>query len=80
MFTNIGRIKEEPLGGALRICSLAFAVSPPAQHPVCVTAASYGGQMYLNLLYDQCKLEYDQAERITENMLHKLQQVAQGHQ
>lgn len=52
MLTNIGRINEVSLGKALRIRSLAFAVSPPAQHPICVTAASYGGQMYLNVLYD----------------------------
>ena len=76
MLTNIGRIKEEPLGGTLRIRSLAFEVSPPAQHPVCVTATSYGGQMYLNLLYDQCKLEDDQARRISENMRGKLQKAA----
>ena len=76
MLTNIGRINEAPLGEAVRICSVAFAVSPPAQHPVCVTAASYVGKMYLNVLYDQCKLEDDQARRIAENMLSKLQQAA----
>jgi NRPS condensation-like uncharacterized protein len=76
MLTNIGRIDDVPLGEAVRIRSLAFAVSPPAQHPVCVTAASYGGKMYLNLLYDQCKLEDDQARRISENMLSMLQQAA----
>jgi NRPS condensation-like uncharacterized protein len=76
MLTNIGRIDEVPLGDAVRIRSLAFAVSPPAQHPVCVTAASYDGKMYLNVLYDQCKLEDDQARRISENMLSKLRQAA----
>jgi NRPS condensation-like uncharacterized protein len=76
MLTNIGRINEAPLGEAVRIRSVAFAVSPPAQHPVCVTAASYGGKMYLNVLYDQCKLEDDQARRISENMLSKLRQAA----
>lgn len=74
MLTNIGRINEVSIGKALRIRSLAFAVSPPAQHPVCVTAASYGGQMYLNVLYDQCKLKDDQARRITKNMLNALLQ------
>jgi hypothetical protein len=76
MLTNIGRITEVPLGKALRVRSLAFAVSPPAQHPICVTAASYGGQMYLNILYDQCKVADDQARRITENMQSKLLQQA----
>jgi len=76
MLTNIGRISEVPLGKSLRIRSLAFAVSPPAQHPVCVTAASYGGQMYLNLLYDQCKLKDNQARRITENLERNLLQAA----
>ena len=77
MLTNIGRINEAPLGEAVRIRSLEFAVSPPAQHPVCVTAASYAGKMYLNVLYDQCKLQDDQARRIAENMLSKLQQAAE---
>lgn len=76
MLTNIGRIKEVPLGETLRIRSLAFAVSPPAQQPICVTAASYGGQMYLNVLYDQCKLEDDQVRRIAENMMSSLLQEA----
>jgi NRPS condensation-like uncharacterized protein len=76
MLTNIGRITEVPLGKALRVRSLAFAVSPPAQHPICVTAASYGGQMYLNILYDQCKVADDQARRITENIQSKLLEQA----
>ncbi len=74
MLTNIGRIKEAPLGDAVRIRSLAFAVSPPAQQPLCVTAASYDGQMYLNVLYDQCKLKDDQVRRIAENMMASLLQ------
>ena len=78
MLTNIGRINELALGGALRICSLAFAVSPPAQHPLCVTADSYGGQMYLNVLYDQCKLKDQQARRIAKNMKSELSQAADG--
>lgn len=68
MLTNIGRINDVPLGKSLRIRSLGFAVSPPAQHPVCVTAASYGGQMCVNLLYDECKLKGRQARRITDNL------------
>jgi hypothetical protein len=39
------------------------------QHPVCVTAASYGGTLYLNLLYDQSKLKDDRAQRLMEKML-----------
>jgi len=76
MLTNIGRIVEEPLDGTVKIRSLAFAVSPPAQHPVCVTAASYGGQMFLNLLYDECKLDAEIATRIADSMLVKLEEVA----
>jgi hypothetical protein len=76
MLTNIGRIVEEPLDGRVKIRSLAFAVSPPAQHPVCVTAASYGGQMFLNLLYDECKLDAEIATRIADSMLVKLEEVA----
>lgn len=75
MLTNIGRIAEEPLNDSLKIRSLAFAVSPPAQHPVCVTAASYGGQMFLNLLYDERKLESGQAKRIADATLELLQSL-----
>lgn len=76
MLTNIGKINEQPLSSSLSIRSLAFAVSPPAQNPVCVTAASYCGTMHLNLLYDQCMLKGDQARRIAKNMLSKLLQEA----
>jgi NRPS condensation-like uncharacterized protein len=76
MLTNIGRISEQPLGAGVKIRSLAFEVSPPAQHPVCVTAASYGGQMFINLLYDQCKVDDAQAGRILDRMVAELQRVA----
>ncbi len=76
MLTNIGRINERPLSNTVSIRSLAFAVSPPAQHPVCVTAASYRGTMHLNLLYDQCKLKDDQAQRIAKKMRSNLLQQA----
>ncbi|MEE4146234.1 MAG: condensation domain-containing protein [Halieaceae bacterium] len=79
MLTNIGRIAEVPLGDNLKIRSLAFAVSPPAQHPVCVTAASYGGQMCLNLLYDECKIESAQASRMADAMLARLQEAGGKH-
>lgn len=78
MLTNIGRIEEPNLGGGLRLRSLAFAVSPPTQHPFCVTAASFGGRMYLNVLYDQCKLEPDQAQRITDGIKRRLEGEAGG--
>jgi NRPS condensation-like uncharacterized protein len=76
MLTNIGKIAEEPLGAGLKIRSLAFEVSPPAQHPVCVTAASYGGRMFINLLYDQCKVDDVQAARILDTMVAELERVA----
>jgi NRPS condensation-like uncharacterized protein len=76
MLTNIGRVDVVPLGKELRISSLSFAVSPPVQHPVCMTTASYDGQIYGNVLYDQCKLKSKQAKRITENILSRLLQEA----
>lgn len=75
MLTNIGRIGEQDLE-SVRIRSLGFAVSPPAQHPLCITAASYGGRMYLNVLYDQCKLDHAQVQRIAQNMVGKLEEIA----
>ena len=74
MLTNIGRIDVLPLGNDLRISALSFAVSPPIQHPICMTAASYDGQICCNVLYDQNKLKSPQAKRIAENILSRLQQ------
>ena len=76
MLTNIGRVDVMPLGKGLRIKTLSFAVSPPAQHPICMTVASYDGQIYGNVLYDECKLKPKQAMRITESILSRLRQEA----
>ena len=76
MLTNIGRIDLLPLGKDLRMKSVSFAVSPPAQHPICMTTASYDGQIYTNILYDKCKLKGAQAKRITDNILSRLQHEA----
>ena len=72
MLTNIGRIQEVDLGPRLALRTLAFAVSPPAQHPVCVTANSYGGRMFVNLLHDQNKLGSEPAKAIGERLMHHL--------
>lgn len=69
MLTNIGRIDRVPLGDKLELRSLGFLLSPPAQYPICVTAASYEGRMYLNLLYDHNKITARQAERISRNLV-----------
>jgi hypothetical protein len=76
MLTNIGRVEEPDLGGQLRIRSLGFAVSPPAQHPICVTASSYAGELRLHLLYDEIKLPKRQAQAIAENMMARLAEAA----
>jgi len=68
MLTNIGRIDPVVLGNGARVRSLAFLVSPPAQHPICVTATGYGEAMDLNLLYDQHKVGDAQARRIADSM------------
>jgi len=68
MLTNIGRIDPIVLASGARVSALAFLVSPPAQHPTCVTATGYGGAMDLNLLYDQHKLGDAQARRIADTM------------
>ncbi|MCZ6487734.1 MAG: hypothetical protein O6703_06120 [Gammaproteobacteria bacterium] len=76
MLTNIGRVNVLPLGNELRISALSFAVSPPVQHPICMTTTSYDGQLVSNIVYDQCKLKDAQAKRITKNILSTLQQEA----
>jgi NRPS condensation-like uncharacterized protein len=69
MLTNIGRLDPITLGNGARVRSVAFVVSPPAQHPICVTAASYLGCTYLNLLYDQHKVSDGQAQRIANSLI-----------
>lgn len=76
MLTNIGRVEHVDLGDTLTLKSLAFVVSPPAQHPVCVTATSYGGRMYLNLLYDECKLSAGRAREIGAALMARLREAA----
>jgi NRPS condensation-like uncharacterized protein len=78
MLTNIGRVNVLPLGSDLHISALSFAVSPPVQHPICMTTASYDGQIYGNVLYDQCKVKETQAKRITKNILGRLQREGAG--
>ncbi len=68
MLTNIGRISQLPLGDPLALHGLGFLLSPPAQNPICVTATSYDGRMFLNLLYDRSKITRQQAERICGNL------------
>jgi NRPS condensation-like uncharacterized protein len=69
MLTNIGKIDPIALRNGARVRSVAFVVSPPAQHPVCVTAVSYAGSMYLNLVYDGLKVGEEQARRIVTSLI-----------
>jgi len=41
----------------------------PAQHPICVAAASFDSAMRFNLLFDECKFERAQALRTAEAMV-----------
>ena len=76
MLTNIGRIDTVELGGGVTLSSLAFVVAPPAQHPVCVTAASYGGRMFVHLLYDELKLSAGSARQIGSALMAQLREAA----
>lgn len=78
MLTNIGKIDEVDLGEAGVVKSLGFVVSPPAQHPVCVTAASYGGRLCMHLLYDETKIASAQAHEIGDSLLAHLAAAASG--
>ena len=78
MLTNIGKVDTPDLRNGARIQSLAFLVSPPPQHPVCVTAASHGGSLHLNLLYDRVKLDDTQAQRIADSLVGFLEAAARG--
>jgi hypothetical protein len=68
MLTNVGRFDPVRLASGAKLRTLGFLVSPPAQHPICVTVSSLGEGMHLNLLYDQCKIDAAQARRLVEAM------------
>jgi NRPS condensation-like uncharacterized protein len=68
MLTNIGRFDSIVLGNGASVQSLEFMVSPPAQHPICVTAASYADALHFNLLYDRRKMGTTQAARIVKSL------------
>ena len=73
MLTNLGKFGPIVLGTSARVRSLAFLVSPPAQHPICVTAESFAERMYLKVLCDQPKFEATQAQRIAKSIAEFMQ-------
>ncbi len=76
MLTNVGRIEHVDLGDSLTLKSVAFVVSPPAQHPVCVTATTYDGRMFVHLLYDELKLGAGRAAEIGDALIARLREAA----
>jgi len=76
MLTNIGKVNAPELGARVRIRSLAFAVSPPAQHPICVTAASFAGRIHVNLLYDEHQRPAARARAIADSLIAHLERAA----
>ncbi len=78
MLTNVGRFDAVALANGARLRSLGFLVSPPAQHPVCVTASSFDGRLHLNLLYDERKVERPQARRIAAAIVESMDEARRG--
>jgi hypothetical protein len=76
MLTNLGRFDPVVLADGAKLRTLGFLVSPPAQHPICVTVSSLGEGMHLNLLYDQCKIGAAQARRLAQAMADRLELAA----
>jgi Condensation domain len=76
MLTNVGRFDPVGLADGATLRSLSFLVSPPAQHPICVTVSSLGEGMHLSLLYDQCKIDASQARRLADAMAARLELAA----
>ncbi len=76
MLTNIGKLDTATLANGTRIRSIAFLVSPPPQHPICVTVASYANRMHLNLLYDHSKITAAQTQRMARAIQTFLQAAA----
>jgi NRPS condensation-like uncharacterized protein len=77
MLTNIGRMDGITLLNGARVRSVEFMVSPPPQHPICVTVTSYADSLYLNLLYDQTKMDTTQARRMGNTFIAFLQTAAE---
>ena len=78
MLTNVGRIEAVTLKNGVSVRSLQFLLFPPAQHPICVTAASYRGCLHLTLLHDRLKVGQRQAERIAKAMTREIVAAAKG--
>lgn len=76
MLTNVGCFDPLTLAHGAKRRALGFLVSPPAQHPICVTVSSLGEGMHLNLLYDQCKIDAAQARRMAGGMAERLELAA----
>jgi len=76
MLTNVGSFDAVTLANGAKLRSLEFLVSPPAQHPICVTVASFDGAMRFNLLFDECKVERAQALRIAQAMVTAIEAAA----
>jgi hypothetical protein len=76
MLTNVGSYDAVTLANGAKLRSLEFLESPPAQHPICVTAASFDGAMRSNLLFDECKVERVQALRIADAMVTTIEAAA----
>jgi Condensation domain len=72
MLTNVGRFEPVTLAHGATLGALGFLVSPPAQHPICVTVSSLGEGMHLNLLFDECKVDAAQARRLAAAMAERL--------
>jgi NRPS condensation-like uncharacterized protein len=68
MLTNIGKVDKLTLANGTSVDSVAFAVTGPTLHPICITATSYADRMYMNLVYDVLKLSESQARRIAKSV------------
>ncbi|MBL0076804.1 MAG: hypothetical protein KA388_11555 [Rhodocyclaceae bacterium] len=78
MLTNIGKVDALTLADGTQIDSVAFAVTGPTLHPICVTATTYANRMYVNVVYDRLKLTENQALRITKSIRRWLDYAAKG--
>ncbi len=72
MLTNIGRVAPVTLANGATVTTLEFIVAPPPQCHFCITAASYQGVIYLNLLYDTAKFAPQQAEQLRDRLLEQV--------
>lgn len=72
----LGPFETPELGEQLHVKSLACLISPPPQHPICITATLCGDRLTPYVLYDEYKMSGVQAHHIANAFMSRLKSAA----